>query len=80
MTEAMCWVVLFHGSKFCFFNIQALSCLNNLIKPFIYDDTDESGDEGSEESMDTESVENGREPPPADSDISFNEVDGEVSD
>ncbi|KAL0314375.1 UNVERIFIED_CONTAM: hypothetical protein Sangu_2281900 [Sesamum angustifolium] len=52
---------------------------NTTVIPVIYEDEDESDDEGSEDSMEVENVEDGEEPQ-AYSDISDNEGNGEISD
>ncbi|KAK4391023.1 hypothetical protein Sango_2165600 [Sesamum angolense] len=52
---------------------------NTTVIPIIYEDEDESDDEGSEDSMEVENVEDGEEPQ-AYSDISDNEGNDEISD
>ncbi|PIN20858.1 hypothetical protein CDL12_06463 [Handroanthus impetiginosus] len=52
---------------------------NVTVAPVIYEDDDESDDEGSVDSMEVETVEDGEDPKPY-SDISDDEVNGETSD
>ncbi|KAH6782609.1 WD repeat protein [Perilla frutescens var. frutescens] len=52
---------------------------NDIAAPFIYEDEDDSDDDGSEDSMEVDTVEDG-EGPLVYSDISDDEVNGEISD